>query len=139
MLRYKRLVCLTHPVLVEFLKYKWNLYGRKFLLFCLLLALLLVILLSAFIGSSTPPQEFPMERSEGTDGINFTSIEGKPVGNGLRILILIVCSCETLLSCFTYYFVIRLRQAFAQILPVITFSACSIISTYIFLTPSDPI
>ena len=135
MLHYKRLGCLTHPVLVEFLKYKWNLYGKKFLLLRLLLALLLVILLSAFIGSSTPPRAFSNDINED----NFTSSKGKPAGKGLRIVILILCSCEALLSCFTFYFVIRLRHAFAQILPVIGFSACSITSMYVFLIPPDPI
>ena len=139
MLQYKRLGCLTHPVLVEFLKYKWNLYGKKFLLLRLLLTLLLVILLSAFIGSSTPPRDFALGLSDDIDEVNFTSSKGKPAGTGLRITILILCSCEALLSCFTFYFVVRLRHAFAQILPVISFSACSITSIYIFLIPSDPI
>ena len=139
MLRYKRLVCLTHPVLVEFLKYKWNLYGKKFLILRLLLALLLVILLSTFIGSSTPPRDFVSETAGDIDPVNFTSTKGTPAGNGLRIVILIICSCEALLSCFTIYFVVRLRHAFAQVLPVICFSTCSIASIYIFLIPSDPI
>ena len=139
MLHYKRLVCLTHPVLVEFLKYKWNLYGKKFLILRLLLTLLLVILLSAFIVSSTPPRDFASGMMDDIDQINFTSTKGKPAGNSLRIVILIICSCEALLSFFTIYFVIRLRHAFAQILPVISFSTCSIASTYIFLIPPDPI
>ena len=139
MLCYKRLVCLTHPVLVEFLKYKWQLYGKKFLLFRLLLTLLLVILLSAFIGSSTPPREFGLEHSDGSSEVNCTDSKGEPAGTGLRIAILILCSCETLLSCCTIYFVVQLRQAFGQILPVIYFSACSIVSIYVFLIPPDPI
>ena len=139
MLRYKRLSCLTHPVLVEFLKYKWNFYGKKFLILRLLLALLLVILLSTFIGSSTPPRDFVSETTDDTDPVNFTSTKGIPAGNGLRIVILILCSCEALLSCFTIYFVVRLRHAFAQVLPVISFSTCSIASIYIFLIPPDPI
>ena len=139
MLRYKRLVCLTHPVLVEFLKYKWQLYGKKFLLLRLFLALLLVILLSAFIGSSTPPREFGLEEGDDSSGVNFTNSKGEPAGNGLRFAILILCSCEVLLSSCTLYFVFRLRRAFGQILPVISFSACSIVSIYVFLIPSDPI
>ena len=139
MLCYKRLVCLTHPVLVEFLKYKWQLYGKKFLLLRLLLILLLVILLSVFIGSSTPPREFNLEHSDDPIGVNYTSSEGEPAGKSLRIAILVLCLCETLLSCCTIYFVARLRQAFGQILPVISFSACSIVSIYVFLIPPDPI
>ena len=139
MLCYKRLVCLTHPVLVEFLKYKWQLYGKKFLLLRLLLTLLLVILLSAFIGSSTPPREFGLEHNDDSIGVNDTSSEGEPAGEGLRIAILFLCSFETLLSCCTIYFVVRLRQAFFQILPVISFSACSIVSIFVFLIPPDPI
>ena len=139
MLHYKRLVCLTHPVLVEFLKYKWQLYGKKFLLLRFLLALLLVVLLSGFIGSSTPPREFGSESDNSIDGANFTSSSGKPAGKGLRIVILILCSCEALLSCFTVYFVVQLRHAFGQIFPLISFGACSIASIYIFLIPSDPI
>ena len=139
MLRYRRLVCLTHPVLVEFLKYKWQLYGKKFLLLRLLVTLLLVILLSVFIGSSNPPREFGSEYGDDSIGVNYTSFEGEPAGSGLRIAILILCSCETLLSCCTIYFVVRLRQAFFQILPVISFSACSIVSIYVFLVPPDPI
>ena len=126
MLHYKRLVCLTHPVLVEFLKHKWNLYGKKFLILRLLLTLLLVILLSAFIVSSTPPRDFVSRATNVTDQVNFTSTKGKPAGNSLRIVILIICSCAAQLSFFTIYFVIRLRHAFAQILPVISFSTCSI-------------
>ena len=139
MLHYKRLVCLTHPVLVEFLKYKWQFYGKKFLLLRLLLALLLVILLSIFIGSSTPPREFGLELGDDSSRVNLTNSKGEPAGNGLRIAILILCSCEVLLSCCTIYFVVRLRQAFGQILPVIIFSACSIVSIYVFLIPPDPI
>ena len=141
MLNHRRLVCLTHPVLVEFLKYKWQLYGRKFLLLRLLLTLLLVVLLSAFIGSSTPPREYSLENGVDSSGVNITNSnsEGEPAGKSLRILILILCSCETLLSCCTLYFVVRLRQAFGQILPVIIFSACSIVSIYVFLIPPDPI
>ena len=57
MLRYKRLVCLRHPVLVELLKYKWKLYGKKFIT---LFACNFVISYY-FIASSNPPREFGLE------------------------------------------------------------------------------
>ena len=68
--------------LVQFLKYKWQLYGKKFLLFRLFLALLLVILLSVYIGQSTPPRHFPTDVNA-ADASNFNASEGKAASKGL--------------------------------------------------------
>jgi len=138
MLRYRRLVCLTHPVLVQFLRYKWQLYGKKVLFVRLLLALLLVGLLSAYIGSSTPPRHFPTDIDAG-DAFNFTASEGKTANNGLRITILLLCSLEGLSWTLSFYFLVKLKGAVAQIIPVILFGTCSIVTVYIFLLPTDPV
>ncbi|XP_065897290.1 transient receptor potential cation channel subfamily A member 1-like [Dysidea avara] len=138
MLHYRRLVCLTHPVLVQFLKYKWQLYGKKFLFFRLLLALLLVVLLSAYIGSSTPPRHFPTDINA-DDAYNFTALEGKTASKGLRIAILLLCSLEAVSWTISIYCFVKLRAAIAQILPVILFGTSSIVTMYIFLLPSDPV
>ena len=96
-------------------------------------------MLSVFVGSSNPSRGFGLEHNDDFIIVNCTSSEDEHAGNGLRLSVLILCSCKTLLSCCTIYFVVRLRQAFGQILPVISFSACSIVSIYVFLIPPDPI
>ena len=138
MLHYRRLVCLTHPVLVQFLRYKWQLYGKKFLLFRLFLALLLVILLSVYIGQSTPPRHFPTD-VKAADTSNFNASEAKTASKGLRIAILLVCSLEALTWTLSFFFFVKLRAAIAQIVPVVLFGTISIVTIYVFLLPSDPV
>ena len=55
----------------------------------------------------------PQDFASGIVQVNFTSTKGKPAGNGLKIAILILCSREALLLCFTIYFLCSFCSDFA--------------------------
>ena len=140
MVKYQRIALLTHPVVSEYLRAKWRDYGRILYSSVLLLHILHIFFLSIFIAIVPLPESESSSilNASGNGSTSTEDYELTPAANGIRILILLLCTINVL-SFMAYACVVGVKGLHFLRSPISWAHFGTILCTYIFLIPYTPL
>ena len=133
-------ICLTHPVVVQYLYLKWKDYASMLYIIKFLMVLLMTIFLSTFVGITPVPSQGG-ESIEASSDMNGTTTEPvfqdqiSTAANAIRFVTIFFAALNTVIWIATIYVMtLKLLTDFVKEFEFWLYG-CAILTTFIYLIP----